>query len=227
MERRMLPRLRKSQSIDGKGRSFHPALFCLFLVTSLLWASPVGGQNQRTVGFHIGQVRSRQMWTGAISSANATGPSVGVNVDVPTPARFLSIRAELGYIRRGSVVWDDALDPDHLTPAHVRSHYLSIPILGKVRFRLGPGSVYLLAGPTLDQLLKTKCTQDLCSVLTDDRPTAFAVMVGSGVSIDFWDRFRADLEVRLTEGLADAYVSPSSGTHYRSSEFLLRACFPF
>ena len=118
----------------------------------------------------------------------------------PTPARFLSIRAELGYIRRGSVVWDDALDPDHLTPAHVRSHYLSIPILGKVRFRLGPGSVYLLAGPTLDQLLKTKCTQDLCSVLNDERPAAFGVTVGSGVSIDFWDRFRADLEGKADRG---------------------------
>ena len=224
---RILSRVNQSQSIDGIRGAFHPSVLGLFLVTSFLWVSPLNGQIQRTVGFHVGQVRSRQIWSGAISTANANGPSVGVNVDVPTPAPFLSIRAELSYIRRGSVVWDDQIDPEHLTPANVRSHYLSIPILGKVKFRLGPGSIYLLAGPTIDQLLKTQCGQALCSALNDDRPTAFGVIVGSGVSIDFGDRFRGDLEFRLTEGLSDAYVSSSSSTHYRSSEFLLRACFPF
>ncbi len=202
-------------------------LFLSMVATSLFWASPLNGQIQRTVGFHVGQVQSRQLWSGTISSANATGPTVGVNVDVPTPASFLSIRAEASYIRRGSVVWDDALDPEHLTPAQVRSHYLTVPILGKGRLRLGPGSIYLLAGPYLDILLDTQCSEDLCSVLNDERPSTFGVTVGAGVSIDFRDRFRADFEVKLSEGLSDAYVSPSSSTRYRSSEFLLRACFPF
>jgi hypothetical protein len=199
----------------------------LLVVASLLWVSPANGQVQRTIGVHLGQVRSRQIWSGPSSTAKANGPSVGVNVDVPTPASFLSIRAEIGYVRRGSVIWDDEVDPEHLTAANVRSHYLSIPILGKVKFGLGPASFYLLAGPTLDHLLKTECGQALCSALNDDRPTAVGVTVGSGTSIDFRDRFRGDLEVRLTEGLTDAYVSRYSGVHYRSLEFLLRACFPF
>jgi len=79
----------------------------------------------------------------------------------------------------------------------------------------------------VDLLLKTECGEALCGALNDDRPTVFSAMLGSGVSLDFWDRFRGDLEVRLTEGLSDAYVSSLSGIHYRSIEFLLRACFPF
>ena len=203
-----------------------PALL-LLAVQSFLWVPPSSGQVQRTVGFHLGQVRSHQVWSGPISTEMANGFSLGVKVDVPTPVPFLSIRAEIGYVGRGSVVWDEEIDPERLAAANVRSQYLSIPLQGKVRFRLGPASAYLVAGPTIDQLLGTQCTQDLCRVLSEERPTVFSVTVGSGVSVDFQDRFRGDFEVRLTEGLTDAYLSNSSGIRYRSLEFLLRACLPF
>jgi len=194
---------------------------------SFLWVSPSSGQVRRTVGFHLGQVRSHQLWSGPISTETAHGFSVGVNVDVPTPVSALSIRAELGYVGRGSVIWDGELDPERLSAVNVKSHYVSIPIQGKVSFRLGPAAAYLVAGPTIDQLLETQCTQGFCRVMSEEKPTVFSVTVGSGVSVDFQDRFRGDLEVRLTEGLTDAYLSNSSGIRYRSLEFLLRACLPF
>jgi hypothetical protein len=203
------------------------ALLLLLVAPPLIWVPPSSGQVQRTVGFHLGQARSHQIWSGPISTGTAIGVSFGVNVDVPTPVPVLSIRAELGYVGRGSVVWDEEIDPGGLAAANVKSHYLSMPIQGKVRFRLGPASVYFVAGPTVDQLLDTQCTQDLCRALSEERPTVFSVTVGSGVSVDFQDRFRGDLEVTLTEGLTDAYRSNSSGIRYRSLEFLLRACLPF
>ena len=203
-----------------------PAFF-LLVAHAFFWLPPASGQVGRTVGFHLGQVRSHQIWSGSISTETANGFSLGVNVDVPTPVPFLSIRAELGYVGRGSVVWDEVSDPERLAAANVRSHYLSIPIQGKVRFGLGPLSAFLFAGPTLDQLLETQCTQAFCQVLSEERPTVLSVGIGSGVSIDFRDRFRGDFEVRVTEGITDAYVATSSGIRYRSLEFLMRACIPF
>ncbi len=188
---------------------------------------PLNGQVRRTVGVHVGETRSHQVWSGPISSRTANGLSLGVNVDVPTPAEFLSIRVGLGYVRRGSEVWDEDLDPNGAAPTNIRSHYLSVPVQGKVRWRFGPGTVYLFAGPAVDHLLETGCDQDLCRVLREELPTVLSVTAGSGVSVDFGDRFRVELEVQLAEGLTEAYRADSSGIRYRTVEILFRAGFPF
>jgi hypothetical protein len=193
----------------------------------LVGASPSHGQIQRTVGFHIGRVRAQQHWEGPFSTSQANGLAVGVNVDVPTPVRYLGVRAELGYLRRGSVVWDDALDPDREHPANVRSHYLSVPIQGKLDLRLGPGALYLVAGPTFDLLLETQCSQDLCRLLYDEHPMVFSLTLGAGASFDVRDTLRGEFEGRITEGLTDAYSSNSVSVQYRSIELLVRACIPF
>jgi hypothetical protein len=179
------------------------------------------------MGFQIGETRSHQVWDGLISSRSATGFSLGVNVEVPTPAPNLSIRVGLGYVRRGSEVWDEDLDPEGTAPANVRSHYLSVPLQGKVRWMIGPGAVYLYAGPAVDQLLATGCTRDLCAVLREERPTVLSFAVGSGVSVDFGGTVRGELEIQLTEGLTEAYHSDPWGVRYRTVEFLLRAAVPF
>lgn len=215
--------------LSATRRLRHPFRLALLILVAeaFFFVSPSSGQIQRTVGFHFGQVRSHQVWSGPISTETANGVTLGVNVDVPTPVSFLSIRAEIGYVGRGSVVWDKGLDPHGLVASNVRSHYLSIPIQGKVRVRLGPASAYVFAGPSIDQLLETQCTQDLCRVLSEERPHVLNVTAGSGVSVDYRNRFRGEVEFRLTEGLTDAYLSPSSGVRYRSMEFLLRASLPF
>lgn len=201
----------------------------LFLALSLTLASPgsARAQDQRTVGFHIGQLRAHQKWEHSLSTEEADGLSFGVNVDVPTPARFLSVRVGLGYAQRGSQVWDPSVDPEMEAVARVRSHYLSSTFEGKLRARLGPVAAYVFLGPAMDLLLETQCNQNLCSILADERPAVLSAVVGSGVSIHYQDRFRGDFEVRLTEGLSDAYGALSSGVGYRSVEFLFRASFPF
>ena len=206
---------------------FRSPLPLVVLAALALLASPLNGQIERTVGFHIGQVRSRRIWSGPISTEAANGLTLGVNVDVPTPVSVLSIRVELAYVGRSSQVWDPVADPDRLATARITSHYLSFPIQGKLRFKVGPASAYVLAGPTLDQLLETQCSQDLCRVLSDERPTVISITAGTGVSVDYRELFRGDFEVRLTEVLSNAYVWNSTGIRFRSLEFLVRACFPF
>jgi hypothetical protein len=154
------------------------------------------------------------------------GTRVGVDVDVPTPHDRLSIRAELAYTQRGSVVWDEILDPDALTPANARSHYLSISTQGRLRAAIPGGVVYVMVGPTIDQLLETECSADLCRLLLEERPTVLGVTVGSGVTFGVPQRLLADLEVRVTEGLTEAYRSGPDEVRYRSLEILLRMRFP-
>jgi hypothetical protein len=205
------------------------ALFRVGLVGALILASPfsLAGQAERTLGVHLGHIQSRQLWSGPFSSERDTGFTFGVNVDVPTPVHHLSVRVELGYARRGSSVWDRAVDPEGENAALVRSHYLSLPIHGKLNLALGPTTVFLFAGPTFELLLETECSQDLCSVLYEERPTVFGLSMGSGISLDAWGRVRTDLEVRVMEGLSNAYQPDFSDVRYRSLEFLIRASFPF
>ena len=183
-------------------------------------------QELRTVGFQLGQVRARQLWDGPFGTRVAKGVRVGVDVDVPTRHHRLSVRAGLAYTQRGSVVWDEIVDPDALTPANARSHYLSISIQGRLKAAIPGGAVYLILGPTIDQLLETECSADLCRLLLEERPTVLGVTVGSGVTFGVPQRLLADAEVRLTEGLTEAYRSGPDAVRYRSVEILLRIRLP-
>lgn len=197
------------------------------LLFVLISAGSAMGQIQRTVGFHVGQAQSRQIWDDPFASARASGPSLGVNVDVPTPFPHLSVRVGVGYVRRGSVVRDQTQGSGEETAARVRSHYLSFPFQGKLVFRLGAGALYFFGGPTIDQLLETECSQELCRVLQDEVPTVLAFSAGSGISFEIGRRLRLDLEGQLTEAVMDGYRSSLSGIRYRTFEFIFRAGFPF
>lgn len=199
----------------------------LALYLLLCGAADGHAQGQRTIGIHVGQVRAEQLWEDPAKGTTSTGLSFGVGVDVPTPARSLSVRAGLGYVQRGSRVWDQEQDPEKESTRNVRSHYLTVPVEGKVGLEVGPMAVYLVAGPVVDVLLQTQCSQDLCPSLEEERPMVLSANLGAGLSISFRDRARADLELRLTEGLTSSYSALGNGLRYRSLEYLVRARFPF
>ena len=186
-------------------------------------------QTEGTLGLFLGHTSSQQLWSGdsRISAESASGVSLGAFMDVQTPAPFLSIRAELGYVQRGGLAWDDELDPDHTRSARVKSHYLSIPIHGKLGWDLGYLSAYLVAGPTMDFLLHTGCSSEICPLLRDDKPAVFAVSVGAGLGTEWADRYRIGAEIRLTEGLGNAYVGDLAEVRNRTLEILLRVGRPY
>jgi hypothetical protein len=206
----------------GNRRAAGLALFLL-----LYGAADGHAQRQRTIGIHVGRVRAEQLWADPVTGTTSTGYSVGVGVDVPTPARSLSVRAGLGYVQRGSGVWDQEQDPEQEFVRNVRSHYLTVPVEGKMGLEVGPMAVYLVAGPVVEMLLGTQCSQDLCPSLEEERPLVLSANLGAGLSIPFRDRAWADLEIRLTEGLTSSYSSLGTGLRYRSLEFLVRARVPF
>lgn len=209
------------------GGDWFPNTSILALLLLLFLPGSALAQDQRVLGFHLGQLQAHQKWDHLLSTGTARGLSFGVNVDVPTPANYLSMRVGLGYAQRGSQVWDPSVDPEKEAVARVRSHYLVSTFEGKLRARLGPVAVYVFLGPVIDLLLETQCSEDLCRVLLDERPAVLSMAGGSGVSFLFQDRLRGDFEVRLTESLSDAYRGLSSGVGYRSVEFLFRVAIPF
>jgi hypothetical protein len=187
-------------------------------------AGNLHAQTEKTLGLFMGASSSRQLWTGAgrITTESAWGPSLGIYVDVQTPAPILSIRAELGYAQRGGLIWDEELDPDHTREARVKSHYLSVPILGKLTWELGRISPYLVLGPVMDVLLHTGCGVEVCPLFREESPTAYGVTLGGGLSTEVRDRIHAGLELRVMESLSEAYVGDGTQMRNRSLEILLR-----
>jgi len=184
------------------------------------------GRDRGTVGVFLGRTSSRQLWNNSFASGPLSGIGGGVYVDVQTPIQVLSIRAEAGYAGRGSVVWDEELDGGRTAEAAVRSHYLSLAVHGKLGVGLGALSAYVFAGPTLDFLLDSRCSASLCQVIREEKKTVFNLATGAGVGVALGGGFRTDLEVRLTEGLSDAYLGNLDSARNRTVELLVRVGKP-
>jgi len=194
---------------------------------AFLAISPVQGQGIRSVGIHLSRLQSRPLVEGPFSTATASGLGLGIGVDVPTPIPHFSAGGRLAYNQRGGVFRDREAQPDHEAGGTVRSHYLSATVGGRLTLGWGPGSIFLLAGATLDQLLDTQCGEEICGLLQEERPSVMAVTAGLGAALSVGARFRGELEVGLTEGLGEVFRFRETGVRYRTLEVLIRGCVPF
>jgi hypothetical protein len=174
------------------------------------------------VGVFAGRIAARQLWADPIATEAVTGITAGIFVEAQTPLSFLSIRAEAGYAAKGTEAWDVSSDPDRLTPARVRTHYLTVPIHGKVGVGLGPLSVYLFGGPTVDFLLATDCSEPFCQFIRDEKGAVLNAAIGGGVELDAPGGYRVGVEGRITEGLGEAYLGEFDSARNRSTALLIR-----
>ena len=172
-------------------------------------------------------VRAEQLWDDPVSGTPSTGFTIGVGADVPTPVPALSVRAGVGYVQRGSGVWDRELDPERAAERNVRSHYLSVPLEAKLGWGIGPVSLHLVAGPVVDLLLDTQCSQDLCPLLEEEQPMSLSAAIGAGLAFPLREGLWAEVEIRLTEGVTAVYSTAGTGLRYRSVEAVVRTRFPF
>lgn len=182
------------------------------------------GQQRGWFGLSAGHASSRQLWSGAFSTDRVSGVSVGAFADVQTPVPSLSVRAEIAYVRKGTTVLDEGSVES--SPARVESHYLGVPIHVRATVRLGRLAGYMFGGPTIEQLLRTRCRSDVCSALREEKPTVVSVGVGCGLGFDLSHRLRTEVEIRLTEGLSESYVGVAGGVRNRSLELLGRLGLP-
>jgi hypothetical protein len=184
----------------------------------------LNGQERGWYGLSAGQASSRQLWSGAFSTDRVSGVTVGAFADVQTPVSSLSVRAEVAYVRKGTTVQDEvSVEPG---PSRVESDYLGFPVHVKATIRLGRLAGYVFGGPTIEQLLRTRCRSDACVALGEEKPTVMSVGVGCGIGLELTDGLRSEFEVRLTEGLSESYVGVAGGVRNRSVEFLGRLGLP-
>jgi len=188
-------------------------------------AAPAGDQDGGPlviVGLFVGRISSRQIWSPPYETDGLKGLTAGVFVEARTPVSFLSVRAEAGYAQKGTVVWDESQDPGRNAPARVRSHYLTLPIHGKVSFDVGPAEAYVFGGPTVDFLLSSQCSEEFCQFIRDEKGTVVNAAVGGGVGFRLPGGYTVGLEGRITEGLGDAYLAEFDSARNRSTSVLVR-----
>ena len=179
-------------------------------------------RDRGTIGFFMGKTSARQIWVGPLGTEKLGGISFGVFMDVSTPLAPLSIRAEAGYVGRGSVVWDEIEDPGRESEARFRSHYLSLPVHGLVELGIGPIAGYLFAGPSMDMVLSSDCSAQFCQFIREEKPVVVNAAIGVGAVVDIPRSFRTFVEFRLSEGIGDAYVGDWSSARNRTMEILVR-----
>jgi hypothetical protein len=188
--------------------------------------TPPDAPHRGTVGVFLGMTSSREVWDGSVVSDRLRGVALGVFVDAQTPLRLLSIRAGAGYAGRGSIVWDGDQDPARRSEARVRSHYLSLPVHGKLEVEVGPLFGYLLAGPTVDFLLASQCSEEFCQMVLEEKGTVINAAVGGGVGFALPGGVELSFDILHTEGLSEAYLGTEGSGRNRSLELLARVGRP-
>jgi hypothetical protein len=176
------------------------------------------------VGIVVGQATTTQIWKPPKSTEKYSGLVLGAYADAATPRSWLSVRAEGSLTQRGG---DVALQVDgQPVLGSMRMDYLTIAVHVKLTRSLGPLRAHVALGPTLDQLLRSRLDPLLAQALDEETPTVFGVAAGGGIGMWVTDRIFAELDVRLTEGLSDAYDGAFTRVRNRSVEGLLRVGIP-
>jgi hypothetical protein len=201
------------------------AVVVLLAVGALLPTPELSAQVTRTWGVTAGRVSARQIWSGADDTDYLTGILVGVFTDVHVPLPGLSVRAELLYTQRGTLVSDP--QAEGLPEGRLRSHYMSVPLHLKAGYSIGPVSAYLFGGPTFEQLLSTSTDGGVGEVLREERQTVVNVSAGGGIGVQLPRDLVAGFELRVTEGLGDSYAGDFITMRNRSVEVLARLGTPF
>jgi opacity protein-like surface antigen len=197
------------------------------LVTVLCWALlplALDAQTPTTVGFVGGYSRTELVWRPAAETEELAGVVAGAFAHAVTPLGWLSVLAEGTYTQRSGDVL--ANGPDQPATGGIRSDYLTLSVHGRVSVGLGPVRIHVGAGPTIDQLIRSRLDATLAPVLERETSTVFGAAVGAGLSVLIAGRYTAEAEVRRVEGLGDAYSGGFRSVKNRSTEVVARLGIP-
>jgi hypothetical protein len=176
------------------------------------------------IGAVGGWVQNRQVWSPSSETERVGGILLGAFLRAATPADWLSVQAEALWTQRGGEVFDDV--DGQLLQGSVRSDYLTVAVHPRASLAWGPLRVHLVAGPTLDQPLRSRFDPSLRMVLENEAPTVFGVSVGAGLGTVLAGQVHAEVEARVFEGLGDAYSGSFVSVRNRSIEILGRVGMP-
>lgn len=181
-------------------------------------------QTPTVVGLIGAHSANEQIWKPDAAADDVAGVVAGAFAHATTPLGWLSVVAEGTYTQRGGNVLDNG--PDEPATGAIRSDYLTMSVHGRASVGIGPVRVHVAAGPTIDQLIRSRLDATLAPVLEREGSTVFAAAWGAGLSVLIGGRYTAEVEVRRVEGLGDAYSGGFRSVKNRSREIVARVGIP-
>jgi hypothetical protein len=201
----------------------------LSLTVQASWAGQASAQSRSTtVGVVAGYVHNDQLWSRDVATDAVGGLVVGAWANVPTGIGWFSITAEGTYTQRGGdAMLDDEVVAGAVGTSPIRADYITVSVHPRATAWLGPVRVHLTTGPTLDQLIRSRLDPVLVSVLEDATSTVFGWTAGVGLGGTVTRGVVAEAELRIVEGLGDAYSGPFISLRNRSIELVGRVGIPW
>jgi len=175
------------------------------------------------VGVVGGWISNEQIWQPDATTEKVGGVLLGGFVNAVTPAAWFSIQAEAYWAQRGGNV--TTLVGGVTVDGGVRSDYLAVSVHPRATVGVGPVGLFISGGPTVEQIIQSRLDPTLGPVLTESA-TTFGVNAGVGLSAQINPRLRGEVELRVFEGLGDAYSGDFVALHNRSFEVLARVGIP-
>jgi GrpB-like predicted nucleotidyltransferase (UPF0157 family) len=175
------------------------------------------------VGVVGGWISNEQIWQPDATTEKVGGVLLGGFLNAVTPASWFSIQAEAYWAQRGGNV--TTLIGRVTVDGGVRSDYLAVSVHPRATVGVGPVGLFIAGGPTVEQIIQSRLDPTLGPVLTESA-TTFGVNAGVGVSARINPRLRGEVELRVFEGLGDAYSGDFVALHNRSFEVLARVGIP-
>ncbi len=191
-------------------------------------AAHASGVEAQEVGTVVGLVgglsRTEQIWKPSAAADEHVGVVAGAFAEVPTTLGGISVRAEGAVTRRGGDVTLEA--GGEPASGRIRSTYLTVSVHGVLSRWLGPVRASVAVGPTFDQLLSSRLDPILGQALDEEKAVVLGLAAGAGLGGWVADRVRVQVDVRIVEGLSDAYDGNFVSARNRSLEGLARVAVP-
>lgn len=200
--------------------------FAGLLLTAAVFAPPLEAQDTEPtlVGVVVGVAGTTSIWKPAADVEREGGVVLGAFLTAATPIPWFAIRAEGTITQRNSDVL--AVSGDQTIRGGVRTDYVTAAIHARVTAGLGPLRIHATAGPTIDQILRSRLDPNLRPVI--DRESSMVLGAGASVGLGATvsGRYRVEVEARVFEGLGDAYSGDFVQMRNRSVEFVARVGIP-
>ena len=182
------------------------------IILTLAFESASNAQLLRSYGVKAALTSSDQKFDYRFATGPGSTRRIGFNIaayaewfDVP----FLSLVTQIEYAQRGTgqdfVVTNQDPVPLGVETVYSRLDYLSIPILGKLRFQSENFVPYVVAGPRVDYLLGYQSDEFHSALYDGFQKATIGGSVGIGLQMDTMLPVGISAEVRYNFDLVDSY----------------------
>lgn len=204
------------------------------LVLIVSYQGESNAQLLRNFGLKVAVTSADQKYDLKLAPSLETKRRVGFNVgafaewfDVP----LFSLLTQVEYAQRGMgqdfiVTGPSGPNPIGVKTLYSRLDYVSVPVLGKLRFPSGPVSPYIVAGPRADFFIGYKSDEGAFNSVYDKfKKTSFGGSAGIGIQIESMLQIAVLAEARYNFDFADSHETDLLKVRNSAFDFWLGIAF--